>query len=82
MNCMILIYPKFCLLQDILTKDIIGRRTKRGGLYYMDDFSVGRAHLAHGSAEQQIWVASSVRPPFIQLYETFVSYFIHYLVTY
>ncbi|XP_057496097.1 uncharacterized protein LOC130781057 [Actinidia eriantha] len=31
------------LTQDILTKEIIGRGTKRG-LYYMDDFSVGRAH--------------------------------------
>ncbi|KAG5563641.1 hypothetical protein RHGRI_006177 [Rhododendron griersonianum] len=26
-------------LLDILTKEIIGRGTKRGGLYYMDDFS-------------------------------------------
>ncbi|KAI5447698.1 hypothetical protein KIW84_015234 [Lathyrus oleraceus] len=27
------------LLSDILTKEIIGRGTKRGGLYYMEDFS-------------------------------------------
>ncbi|KAI5384189.1 hypothetical protein KIW84_071265 [Lathyrus oleraceus] len=34
-------------LLDILTKEIIGRGTKRGGLYYMEDFSVGRAHDMH-----------------------------------
>ena len=30
LNCIVLIYPTFCLLQDILTKEIIGRGTKRG----------------------------------------------------
>ncbi|KAK3005829.1 hypothetical protein RJ639_015687, partial [Escallonia herrerae] len=29
---------------DILTKEIIGRGTKKEGLYYMDDFSLGRAN--------------------------------------
>ncbi|CAL2267119.1 unnamed protein product [Prunus armeniaca] len=29
---------------DILTKEIIGRGTKRGVLYYVDDFSMGRAN--------------------------------------
>ena len=47
LNCIVLIYPTFCLLQDILTKEIIGRGTKRGGLYCMDDFSVGRVHHMH-----------------------------------
>ncbi|RVW97990.1 hypothetical protein CK203_029055 [Vitis vinifera] len=32
---------------DILTKEIIGRGTKKGGLYYMDDFSSGQAHHMH-----------------------------------
>ncbi|CAL2259463.1 unnamed protein product [Prunus armeniaca] len=32
------------LMFDILTKDIIGRGTKRGGLYYVDDFSMRRAN--------------------------------------
>lgn len=40
MNCCALIYPKY-LFQDILTKEIIGRGTKREWLYYMDEFSVG-----------------------------------------
>jgi len=41
LNCVVLIYPSFYLLQDILTKEIIGRGTKRDGLYYIEDFSVG-----------------------------------------
>ena len=31
LNCVVLMYSTFCLLQDILTKEIIGRGTKRGG---------------------------------------------------
>jgi hypothetical protein len=31
LNCVVLMYATFCLLQDILTKEIIGRGTKRGG---------------------------------------------------
>ena len=30
LNCVVLIYPTFCLLQDILSKEIVGRGTKRG----------------------------------------------------
>jgi len=30
LNCVVLIYSNFCLLQDILIKEIIGRGTKRG----------------------------------------------------
>ncbi|VVA38991.1 PREDICTED: Retrovirus-related Pol poly from transposon TNT, partial [Prunus dulcis] len=44
---------------DILTKEIIGRGTKRGGLYYVDDFSMGRANsVKHPSDDkhQQIWL--------------------------
>ncbi|KMY84941.1 hypothetical protein BUMB_04206 [Candidatus Paraburkholderia calva] len=44
LKCRVLIYPKFCLFQDILTEEIIGRGTKRDGLYYLDDFSTGRAN--------------------------------------
>ncbi|KAJ0089835.1 hypothetical protein Patl1_14911 [Pistacia atlantica] len=38
LNCIVLMYPTFCLLQDILAKEITGRGTKRGGLYYMEDY--------------------------------------------
>ena len=31
LNCCALIYPTFYFLQDFLTKEIIGRVTKRGG---------------------------------------------------
>ena len=31
LNCCALIYSNFCLFQDILTKEIIGRDTKRRG---------------------------------------------------
>ena len=51
-------YSNFCLFQDILTKEIIGRGTKREGLYYLDDFSYGRANNVHsiGVKERQIWL--------------------------
>ncbi|KAL6294169.1 hypothetical protein ACE6H2_002311 [Prunus campanulata] len=44
---------------DILTKEIIGRGTKRGGLYYVDDFSMGKAHsVKHSSTwkDRQLWL--------------------------
>jgi hypothetical protein len=58
LNCCALIYPKICLFQDILTKEIIGRGTKRGGLYYIDDFRVGQANNARhlGNKERDIWL--------------------------
>ncbi|RVW42748.1 Retrovirus-related Pol polyprotein from transposon RE2 [Vitis vinifera] len=39
------------LMSDILTKEIIGRGTKRGGLYYVDAFSSGRANHMHHKGE-------------------------------
>ncbi|XP_021819415.1 uncharacterized protein LOC110761277 [Prunus avium] len=59
LNCCVLMYPDFCLFQDILTKEIIGRGTKRGGLYYVDDFSMGKAHsVKHSSTwnDRQLWL--------------------------
>ena len=58
LNCCVLIYPNFYQFQDILTKKIIGRGTKRGGLYYMDDCSIGMANnVKHTSInEHQIWL--------------------------
>uniref|UniRef100_A0A2N9I8R7 Integrase catalytic domain-containing protein n=1 Tax=Fagus sylvatica TaxID=28930 RepID=A0A2N9I8R7_FAGSY len=32
------------LMSDILNKEIIGYGTKRGGLYYVDDFSLAKSH--------------------------------------
>lgn len=59
LNCTVLMYPTFCLLQDILSKEIVGRGTKKGGLYYLDDFSLGIANHVHhqiSSKERQIWL--------------------------
>jgi hypothetical protein len=55
LNCVVLMYSHFCLLQDILTKEIIGRGTKRGGLYYVDDISTGHVfHVSSDGRERQI----------------------------
>jgi hypothetical protein len=55
LNCVVLIYSHFCLLQDILTKEIIDRGTKRGGLYYVDDVSTGHVfHVRSDGWERQI----------------------------
>ncbi|KAL6350723.1 hypothetical protein AAG906_028185 [Vitis piasezkii] len=39
-------------LFDILTKKIIGRGTKKGGLYYMEDFGIGRANHTRSSSDR------------------------------
>jgi hypothetical protein len=55
LKCVVLIYSTFCLLQDILTKEIIGCGTKRGGLYYVDDINMGHVlHVRSGGRERQI----------------------------
>jgi len=44
---------------DLLSKKIIGRGIKRGGLYYLDDISKGVAYHVHyqfNSKEQEIWL--------------------------
>ena len=42
LNCVALMFPSHCVFQDLLTKEIIGHGTKREGLYYLDDFKIGR----------------------------------------
>ena len=50
LNCRVLMYPKFCLLQDLCTEEIIGRGTEQGGLYVVDEVAQqGVARLAHGT---------------------------------
>ncbi|KAB2594606.1 hypothetical protein D8674_036786 [Pyrus ussuriensis x Pyrus communis] len=44
LDCVVLMYPFFCLLQDIQTKEIIGHGTKREGLCYVDDVIPSRAN--------------------------------------
>ncbi|CAN6586683.1 unnamed protein product [Malus baccata var. baccata] len=54
LDCVVVMYHSFCLLQDIQTKEIIGRGTKREGLYYVDDVVLGRAHLVHSSRNRNL----------------------------
>jgi gag-polypeptide of LTR copia-type len=49
LNCAVLMYLRFCIFQDLLTKEIIGRGTRRGRLYHLDNIVGGRAHLTTSS---------------------------------
>ena len=56
-NCVVLMHPGFCLLQDIRTGKIIGRGTEHNGLYYVDEVvQPGTAMLAHGTVDRQLWL--------------------------
>lgn len=48
LNCLVLMYPHFCILQD-LNNNEIGHETKRWGLYYVDDLCRGIDLIIHGS---------------------------------
>lgn len=57
LDCVVLMYPNFCLLQDIHTKEIIGRGTEKGGLYYVDTVALQeQSNLAIGSISRQLWL--------------------------
>ena len=60
LKCLVLIYPNFCLLQDINIGEIIGRGTKREGLYYVDDVCTSLTMSSKGSIssnkKDQIWL--------------------------
>ena len=52
-------FPMFCLLQDIRTQAIIGRDTKRKGLYYVDNVASGHVHQVqshNGNNHKNIWL--------------------------
>ena len=55
LNCRVLMYPNFCLLQDICTGEIVGHGTEQGGLYVVDEVvQQSVARLAHGTTERQL----------------------------
>ena len=59
LDCVVLMYPLFCLLQDIQTNEIIGRDTKRERLYYVDEIVPGRANAVRASRTnnlQEVWL--------------------------
>ena len=41
LNCVVLMYSTFCILQDIKSGTIIGRETERHGLYSLTRFAKG-----------------------------------------
>lgn len=80
LNCVVLKYPTFCVLQDIRTKEIVGRGTERGGLYYFDEVvHKGHAMLAHGTTERQLWLWHRClgHPSFSYLKTLFLSLFLN-----
>lgn len=46
-------YQTFYIFQDILTKEIIGRGTKKEGLYYIDDIYINKANNMQCSSHIQ-----------------------------
>ena len=52
LNCVVLMYPNFCIFQDILTKEILGRSIKRNGLYHLEDLSTGSTCLVERSTQR------------------------------
>ena len=59
LDCVVLMFSTFCLLQDIRTQAIIGHGTKRKGLYYIDDVASGHVHhiqSRNGDKQKKIWL--------------------------
>ena len=57
LNCVVLMFPTFCFLLDMLTKEIIVHGTERGGLYYIDEVAQkGHAMLTHEMVTRQLWL--------------------------
>ncbi|KAM2654618.1 hypothetical protein EV2_026108 [Malus domestica] len=59
LDCVVLMFPTFCLLQYIQTRTIIGRGTKRRGLYYVDDVVPGQVNQVssdHNNKVKRIWL--------------------------
>ncbi|CAH1453527.1 unnamed protein product [Lactuca virosa] len=57
LNCVVLMHPTFCILQDIRTGKIIGCGTEQQGLYYVDEVTrQGTVMLAHGSTDREAWL--------------------------
>jgi len=57
LNCVVHMFSTFCLLQDILTKEMIRCGTELGGLYYVDEVA-HKEHvmLAHKTVIRQLWL--------------------------
>ena len=71
LNCLVLMYPYFCIFQE-LNNEIIGRGTKRGGLYYVDGVCRGISLTIKSSFStkeiQNMDVASKIQSCFFWLH--------------
>ncbi|XP_076933537.1 uncharacterized protein LOC143599475 [Bidens hawaiensis] len=79
LNCVVLMHPNFCILQDIRTGMIIGRGTERQGLYYVDEVTQqGTVMLAHGSTDREAWLwhRRLGHPSTGYLHRYFLNYFL------
>ena len=48
--------PGYCIVQDVQTGQVIGRRIEKGELYYLEEMvQNGKAVIDHGSKERQLW---------------------------
>ncbi|KAM2532002.1 hypothetical protein PS1_000672 [Malus domestica] len=57
LDCVVLMYPFFCFIQDIQTKEIIWRGTKI--VYYVDDVVPGKVNAVQASCTsnlQEVWL--------------------------
>jgi transposase InsO family protein len=58
LNCVVMMYPNFCVFQNILTKEIIGRGIRKGRLYHLEDMTIGQANIADSDSKRisKIWM--------------------------
>jgi transposase InsO family protein len=59
LNCVVLIFPDFCVFQDIQTREILGRGFKKDGLYYLDNNDLGRIYSTRSestSLRDKLWL--------------------------
>jgi hypothetical protein len=52
LNYMVLMYLNFCIFQDILMKEILGRGIKWNELYHLEDLNIGSTCLAGRSTQK------------------------------
>lgn len=52
LNCVVHIFPNYCLFQDIKTKRILSRGIRRDGLYYLNNAKIGDVLLNMTSSDK------------------------------
>lgn len=81
LHCVAIIYSDVFFLQDIHTKEIVGRGIERGGLHYLEDINTTQAYQtthSNKSKEEQIyvWHHRLVHPSFGYLKHLFYVLFL------